>query len=105
MVFWDYKKDRNRLKWRCPFAAGSRKVKDQVKCDEPCSPSVYGRTVYTKPRGDLRLFTKTPHNSKAWKDVFKRRTSSERSLDRMKVDYKLERCLLLIHSLLRRAYN
>jgi len=92
MVFWGYEKDRNRLKWRCPLAAGSRKAKDQIKCDSPCSPSAYGRTVYTKPRDDLRLFTKTPRNSKAWKDVFKRRTSSERSFDRMKVDYELERC-------------
>jgi len=95
MVFWGYQKSRNRLKWRCPPAAGSRKVKDQVKCDKPCSPSVYGRTVYTKPRGDLRLSTKTPRNSKAWKDVFKRRTSSERSLDCMKVGYKLKSYLLL----------
>jgi len=41
---------------------------------------------------DLRLFTRTPRNSKACKDVFKKRTSSEQSFDRMKIDYELERC-------------
>lgn len=92
MVFWGPDKDHNRLKWRCPKVAGSKRVKATVDCDCSCSDKEYGRTIYTKPHDDLRLFTKTPRQSKAWKDVFKMRSSSERSFDRMKVDYELERC-------------
>lgn len=92
MVFWGYQKGRNRLKWRCPKVAGKRLVKDRVCCDEPCSPSVYGRTVYTKPHDDLRFFTTTPRGSEAWKSVYKLRSGSERSFSRKKKDYDLERC-------------
>jgi len=91
-VFWGYQKDGNRLKWRCPNIAGSKLVKSQICCDEPCSPSAYGRTVYTKPHDDLRFFTTTPRGSEAWKSVYKLRSGSERSFSRKKKDYDLERC-------------
>ena len=92
MVFCGYQKDRNRMKWRCPKIAGSKRSKSRVSCDSPCSPSAYGRTVYTKPHDDLRLFTPTPRNSKAWRDVYRLRSGSERSFSRKKKDYELERC-------------
>ena len=92
MVFWGYQKNRSRLKWRCPKIAGSKLVKSQVCCDEPCSPSAYGRTVYTKPHDDLRFFTTTPRKSDAWMSVYKLRSGSERSFSRKKKDYDLERC-------------
>jgi hypothetical protein len=95
MVFCGYQKDRNRLKWRCPKVAGSRRVKNEVHCDTPCSPSPYGRTVYTKPHDDLRLFTPTPRNSKAWRAVYSLRSGSERSFSRKKKDYELERCRVI----------
>jgi len=38
------------------------------------------------------LFTPTPRNSKAWRDVYKLRSGSERSFSRKKKDYELERC-------------
>jgi hypothetical protein len=46
--------------------------------------------VYTRPENDYRLFTKTPHGSKAWKNVFARRSSVELSLKRAFVDYRIE---------------
>jgi len=92
MVFWGYQKDRNRLKWRCPKVAGKRLIKERACCDEPCSPSAYGRTVYTKPPDDLRFFTATPRGSETWKSVYKLRSGSERSFSRKKKDYDLERC-------------
>lgn len=92
MVFGGYDKARNRLKWRCPKFAGSRRVKAEVRCVSPCSPSSYGRTVYTKPSDDLRLFTPTPRNSETWKSVYRLRSGSERSFSRKKKDYELERC-------------
>lgn len=86
MVNWGYCASRRRTKWRCPYVCG--KVQD---CPQKCSPSRYGRVVYTKPEHDLRLFTKTPRNSKVWKKVYARRTASERTNKRQKIDYRLER--------------
>lgn len=41
---------------------------------------------------DLRLFTKTSRDSKAWHKVYARRSSSERCNKRIKNDYELEHC-------------
>ena len=43
-----------------------------------------------KPDTDLRLFTRTVRGSKAWKEVYKRRTTTERSIKRKKIDYRME---------------
>ena len=86
MVYWGYCKGRRRIKWRCPLVCG--KVPE---CPQKCSPAKYGRVVYTKPEKDLRLFPKTPRNSKAWKKVYARRSASERTNKRQKIDYRLEK--------------
>jgi hypothetical protein len=57
MVNWGFEYDRCRIKWRCPYALG--KV-DSCPCMDKCSASPYGRTVYTKPSWDLRIFTPVP---------------------------------------------
>jgi len=77
---------RSRLRWRCPAASGKKAV-----CATPCSPSAYGRTVYTKPPDDPRLHPKTPRESEAWKTTFAKRSGSERLNKRSKWDYGLER--------------
>lgn len=92
MVYYGFDKERSRMKWRCPAVAGSRCLKQQLDCSQPCSSSTYERTVYTKPFDDLRLFTKTPRCSPAWKKTFALRSASERSFKRAKIDYELERC-------------
>lgn len=94
MVFDSYDKKRRRLKWRCPKKAGNKKIRAvaRLACSLDCSPSSYGRTVYTKPLDDLRLFTTTPRNSDAWKQVYNGRSASERVNKRLMVDYNIERC-------------
>lgn len=92
MVYDGFDNKRSRIKWRCPAVAGSRRLKRQLNCSHACSSSTYGRTVYTKPLDDLRLFTKTPRCSPAWKKTFALRSASERSFKRAKIDYELERC-------------
>ncbi|KYH32217.1 transposase [Neomoorella mulderi] len=92
MVYNGFDKKRSRIKWRCPLVAGSKRLKREINCPGPCSSSPYGRTVYTKPHDDLRLFTQTPRNSLTWKKVYANRSASERSFKRAKVDYELERC-------------
>ncbi|NLY36006.1 MAG: hypothetical protein GX046_02090 [Tissierellia bacterium] len=87
MVYWGYSKKRNRIKWRCPLACGRVQ---ECSCKDSCSSSSYGRVFYTKPDTDLRLFTKTVRGSKAWKEVYKRRTTTERSIKRKKIDYRME---------------
>ena len=75
MLYDYYDKVHHRIKWRCPYAKGKIQFcsyKDQ------CSPNAYGRTIYTKPEWDLRLFTAIPRGSKQWQQEMNKRTSSER---------------------------
>ena len=85
MVYNGFCPDRCRFKWRCPNVLN----KPCVSCLN-CSPSGYGRVIYTKPDWDLRLFTKIPRASNSWKLKMKSRTSAERINDRILHDYRIE---------------
>jgi hypothetical protein len=87
MIHDGFMKDRCRIKWRCPLACG--KV-ESCGCKDKCSPSDYGRVVYTKPEWDLRYFTIIPRGSDEWKLQMNKRTASERVNKRILNDYKLE---------------
>lgn len=80
-------KDRCRLKWRCPRVLG--KAEPCAACAK-CSPSKYGRVIYTKPSWDLRLFTRIPRGSRQWKLKMRSRTCAERINDRILHDYGIE---------------
>lgn len=80
-----YDHTKNRQKWRCPLACGSKNT-----CEKPCSTAKFGRTFHTNSKDNLRLFPKTCRQSEQWKTIYKRRTSIERSNKREKVDYHLE---------------
>lgn len=80
-------KDRCRLKWRCPRVLG--KAQRSEACDH-CSPSNYGRVIYTKPTWDLRLFTKIPRGSLKWKLKMNERTAAERVNNRILNHYGIE---------------
>jgi hypothetical protein len=79
-------KDRCRIKWRCPRVLG--KCERSNACDT-CSPSEYGRVVYTKPDWDLRLFTRIPRGSDSFKSIMNERTAAERVNKRILIDYGL----------------
>jgi hypothetical protein len=87
MVNWGYCKDRCRIKWCCPLACGRV---EECSFRDSCSPSSYGRVVYIKVGTGPRLFTRTVRGSQAWKDVYKRRTTCERSIKRKKIDYRMK---------------
>jgi len=72
-----FDKARNRQKWRC-----------SPTCE--CSNAKYGRAFHTHNGKNCRMFLKTPRETEAWKNIYKRRTSVERSNKREKIDYKLE---------------
>lgn len=78
-------KKRGRRKFRCPLAADG-----VVNCDGNCSDSPYGRCVYFYTKDNPRFFPLIARDSDEWKEIYKRRTSSERTNKREKVDYMLE---------------
>jgi hypothetical protein len=93
MVHFGFCPDRMRHKWRCPLKTlKSFPTENEQRCQQfdYCTPSNYGRTFYTYQQDNVRLFTKTPRNSQQWKSIYKRRTASERSNKRKKIDYQLE---------------
>ena len=86
MIHNGFCKSRFRIKWRCPLAM--RKI-DSCSCKDSCSPSSYGRVIYTKPDWDLRLFTPVPRGTEEFKTIYKSRTGSERINNRILNDYRL----------------
>lgn len=78
---------RMRTKWRCP-AMTSKCLTCPLK--EPCSPSDYGRTFYTKSTDNLRLFPAIPRQSEQWKALMKQRTAVERINKQVLIDCGIE---------------
>jgi hypothetical protein len=88
MTYWGHCPDRQRLKWRCPVAAGP-KAEREKPCPTPCSPSTYGRVVYTYPKSNYRLFTPIPRDSDLWSQHYHHHGCVERSHKRKKYDFLL----------------
>ena len=86
MVNRGYCKQKHSRKWRCPLACG--KV-GSCPYKEKCSPSPYGRCVYTKPDRDIRLYTPVPRGTEEYKEIHNNRTSCERVNNRVLNDYHL----------------
>lgn len=86
MVYWGHCPDRQRLKWRCPRVAGPQADR-QAPC--VCSPSAYGRVVYTYPKTNYRLFTPIPRDSERWRQHYDHHPCVERSHKRKKYDLLL----------------
>jgi hypothetical protein len=83
--------DRLRIKWRCPLAA-STKTPELSSCPhfaQDCSPSPYGRVVYTYPQENYRLHTLIPRDSDLWNCHKDQRSCAERSVKRKKLDFAL----------------
>lgn len=89
MYYFGHEKDRDRVKWRCPIKAS--KKNQNLKCSfiNVCSPSAYGRVVYTHPKDNPRLYPPIPRTSTKWQDTYDHRTSAERVFKREKNDFKL----------------
>ena len=97
MVFYGYDSCRHRTKWRCPSVMG--------KCDNcpnPCSPSAYGRVIYTKPEWDIRLYTPVARGTEEYRQIYKQRTCTERINNRILNDYGLHR--MVLHTVKRNSF-
>ncbi len=86
MKHYGFDHSQKRHKWRCPMM----KKRTINTCKKLCSTAKYGRTFHTCSTDNPRLFPQTLRNSEKWKLIYRRRTTSERTNKREKIDYKLE---------------
>ena len=87
MIYDYYHKLHHRIKWRCPYVKGKIQF---CYCKDQCSPSAYGRTICTKPKCDVRLFTVIPCGSEQWQKEMNKRIDFERFNKRILNDYNME---------------
>jgi hypothetical protein len=90
MLYQGYCAKRMRLKWRCPLAAKGQPLATCPHFAHACSDSPYGRTVYTYPRQNYRLFSRLRRGSPLWELHADRRSCAERSIKRKKLDFGLD---------------
>jgi hypothetical protein len=90
MTYQGFCAKRMRLKWRCPLAAKGQPLATCPYFARACSDSPYGRTVYTYPRENYRLFSPLRRGSPLWELHADRRSCAERSIKRKKLDFGLD---------------
>jgi hypothetical protein len=76
-----------RIKFICPKSECVRSFRSTTwlcRCQNPCSPSPYGRSVYVYPDADKRLYPGILRNTTEWDALYKRRTQIERSISSFK---------------------
>jgi hypothetical protein len=73
-----------------PICLAERPLTDCPHFAHDCSDSPYGRTSYTYPKTNYRLFTRLPRGSLLWKLHADRRSCAERSVKRKKLDFGLD---------------
>nr|WP_270749542.1 transposase [Ruthenibacterium lactatiformans] len=64
--------------WRC-------------RCENPCSTSAYGRSVYAYPHADKRLYPGMICDTPEWAALYAKRVAVERSIASFKAVLSLER--------------
>jgi histone H3/H4 len=85
-VYWgrcDGIKRSARLKFVCPR---SQRVETTLvnQCKNPCTASKYGRCVYVQVNKNLRLYPGIARDSDEFAEIYKRRTTVERSINTLK---------------------
>ena len=90
MLYQGYCAKRMRLKWRCPLAAKGLPLATCTHFAHECSDSAYGRTVYTYPHQNYRLFSQLRRGSSLWELYADRRSCAEPSIKRKKLDFGLD---------------
>lgn len=76
-----------RLKFVCPETVTVRTasgVSLRCTCENPCTPSKYGRCVYIRPDADLRRYPGILRGSSEWSELYAKRTAVERSIGSFK---------------------
>ena len=94
LIYQGFCPDRLRLKWRCPLAVQHVPLTNCPHFAHDCSDSPYGRTIYTYPQTNYRLFTRLPRGSLVWELHADHRSCAERSVKRKKLDCGLDHARL-----------
>ncbi len=94
MVYHGFCAQRMRLKWRCPLATPGLPLSGCAHFARDCSDSPYGRTVYTYPHQNYRLFSSLRRGSPLWELHADHRSCAERSIKRKKLDFGLDHARL-----------
>ena len=79
-----------RLKFICPKALRVGTTY-RCRCKHPCSPSIYGRTVYVYPDANNRLYPGILRDTPEWAALYAKRVAVERSIGSFKAVLGLER--------------
>lgn len=75
-----------RFKWVCHKSVPVAKT-SVCACSSPCTPSTYGRCVYTYPNKNLRLYPGIPRDTEEWDKLYKTRVTVERSINSLKASF------------------
>ena len=73
-----------RFKYVCPktkWVKTERGSSRRCYCDNPCSDSICGRTIYICPDSNLRLYPGLSRDSEEFEQIYNRRTAAERSIN------------------------
>lgn len=73
----------DRIKWRCP-KMNMIDGKWVCSCENPCTDAKHGRTTYTTPSKDLRLYPGTIRGTEEWQEIYKLRGVVEQTINHVK---------------------
>jgi len=77
-----------RIKFICPKSQTVQTLRGvtwKCRCENPCSPSAYGRSVYIYPDANIRLYPGIIRDTPEWDALYTRRVEVERSIGSFKV--------------------
>ena len=73
----------DRIKWYCP-KVNMVNGKWICSCENPCTSAKRGRTTYTTPSKNLRLYPGTIRGTEEWDNIYKIRVAVEKSINHFK---------------------
>lgn len=83
-----------RFKFICPKSVPVKSAYGTTwacRCAHPCSPSVYGRSIYVYPHANKRLYPGILRDTPEWDALYAKRVAVERSIGSFKAVLGLER--------------
>ncbi len=75
----------DRIKWTCP-KINVVNGKWVCSCDNPCTTAKRGRTAYTTPSKNLRLYPGTIRATEEWNKIYKIRCNVEQTINHIKTN-------------------
>ena len=78
-----------RVKWVCHKSIAKNGTRHLI-CENPCTPSQYGKCVYTYPDKNLRLYPGIERGTEHWDNLYHHRVCIERSINIIKDTFMLD---------------